>query len=119
MFDLELKTPFDFYIVFIFIMKTIFVIAAFAHIYLSHVDSRFNKYDENILYWKDRTEFIFILTMSLLLIYYFHPLLKPKNINGETRLLFFLFGWVLLVTAKWSVFIHEAPWFTRLSGVFN
>jgi hypothetical protein len=116
MFDLH--QPLDFYVLFIFIMKTIFIIAAFAHVYLSHFDSAFDKYDEKILYWKDRTEFIFIFTMSLLLIYYFHPLLKPKPINGETRILFFMFGWVLLITAKWSIFFHEAPWYKRFASIF-
>jgi hypothetical protein len=49
--------------------------------------------------------------MAILLIYQFHPRLSKKPINQETSLLFFLFGWVLLFTAKWSIFIKEAHWY--------
>jgi len=36
--------------------------------------------------------------------------------NSEVKLLFYLFGWITLVTADWTVFFKEAPWFQALSS---
>jgi hypothetical protein len=119
MFELKLDTGLDYYVIFLIIIKTIFVVAALGHVVLTHTTSSFDKYDTKLVYWKERTEFIFIVSMSVLLIYYFHPLLKPAPMSSETRLLFFLFGWILLVTAKWKIFITEAPWFEKISNAFK
>jgi hypothetical protein len=32
-------------------------------------------------------------------------------IDSETKILLFLFGFVLLITAKWTEFFNEAEWF--------
>jgi len=119
MFGLKLDTGLDYYVVFLIIIKCIFVAAALGHVVLAHTTSSFDKYDTKLVYWKERTEFIFIVSMSVLLIYYFHPLLKPAPMSSETRLLFFLFGWILLVTAKWKIFITEAPWFEKIANAFK
>ena len=119
MFELKLDSGLDFYVLFLIIIKTIFVAAALGHVVLAHTTSSFDKYDTKLLYWKERTEFIFVLSMSVLLIYYFHPFIKSNPMSSETRLLFFLFGWILLVTAKWKIFIVEAPWFQKISSAFQ
>ena len=119
MFKLNLDTKLDYFVVFLIIIKCIFVAAALGHLVLSHTNTSFNKYDTALLYWKERTEFIFIVSMSILLIYYFHPIIKSEPMSGETKLLFFLFGWVLIVTAKWKIFITEAPWFEKIANAFN
>jgi hypothetical protein len=119
MFGLNLNTGFDFYILFIIIIKIVFIIAAIGHIILSHTNTKFSKYDANLVYWKERTEFVFVITMAILLIYYFNPRFHSKPISKETKLLFFLFGWVLLITAKWNIFITESPWYERISSALN
>jgi len=119
MFKLSLDTKLDYYVLFLIIIKCIFVAAALGHVVLSHTDTSFDKYDTALLYWKERTEFIFIVSMSILLIYYFHPIIKSEPMSGETKLLFFLFGWILLVTAKWKIFVTEAPWFEKISSAFK
>jgi hypothetical protein len=73
------------------------------------------KTDVKLVYWKERTEFIFVICMSLLLIYYFRPG-HMKPIDSETSLLFFLFGWILIITAKWSNFFASAKWYSNISG---
>jgi hypothetical protein len=35
-------------------------------------------------------------------------------IDGETKILLYLFGVVLLITAKWADFFREAEWFQYL-----
>jgi hypothetical protein len=119
MFDLKLDTGLDVYIVFLIIIKCIFVAAALGHLILAHTTSYFDKYDDKLVYWKERTEFIFVVSMSILLIYYFHPFIKSGPMSSETKLLFFLFGWILLVTAKWKIFITEAPWFQKIVNAFK
>jgi hypothetical protein len=117
---MKFETPLDFFIVFIILIKIIFVLSAVGHLLLSHSGNYFlsNKVDPQLIYWKERTEFIFIASMSILLIYQFRPG-KNKPVDQETSLLFFLFGWVLLVTAKWNLFFAEASWYKRIANALK
>jgi len=55
--------------------------------------------------------------MALLLLYLFNPMQgKSVMISGETKLLLYLFGFVLLITAKWNTFIEEAKWFKKIQA---
>jgi hypothetical protein len=106
-------TKMDIYIIFIIFIKFIFILASLGHVYLIHVSKTPNpELDETFLYWKDRAEFIFTILMAILLIIVFNPHLKfdPKEIDTEMKLLMFLFGWILIVTAKWGHFFTETPW---------
>jgi len=119
MFGIKLDSGLDLYVLFLIIIKCIFVAAALGHLVLAHTDSSFDKYDMKLIYWKERTEFVFIVSMSILLIYYFHPIIQSRPMSSETKLLFFLFGWILLVTAKWKIFITEAPWFQKIADALR
>lgn len=112
---LKYETKFDWFIVFIVVIKIIFVISAITHIFMSHSHNPKLKddLDPKLVLLKERTEFVFIISMAILLIYHFIPG-KNKVVNKETAFLFFLFGIVLLITAKWSLFITEAPWYKRI-----
>ncbi len=106
-------TKMDIYIIFIIFIKFIFIISSLGHVYLIHVSKTPNhELDEKFLYWKDRAEFIFTILMAILLIIVFNPHLKfdPKEIDTEMKLLMFLFGWILIVTANWGHFFTESPW---------
>jgi hypothetical protein len=103
------------YIILVFIVKIIFVVLAVTHIYLKAKGNKDSSLDKNIVYWKDRFEFIFAFLMAFLLLYLFNPMQgKSVIISGETKLLLYLFGFVLLITAKWSAFIEESKWFKTL-----
>lgn len=106
---------YDMYVTFIFIIKIGFVLMAVSHIYLKIKGDEKSDLDEKILYWKKRFEFIFIATMSILLIYLFNPR-YDKNIvlDKETKILLFLFGFILLITAKWDIFFKESTIFKRI-----
>jgi hypothetical protein len=100
------------YVILVFIVKIIFIVLAVTNIYLKSTGKKDSSLDKNVVYWKDRFEFIFAFLMALLLIYLFNPVHgKSILISGETKLLLYLFGFVLLITAKWSAFIEEAKWF--------
>ena len=111
---------FDMYIILVIIIKVLFIITAITHLYYKTKGEAGSKKDKEILYWKDRLEFIFIFLMSLLLIYLFNPRQqKPHIINKETKILLYLFGFILLITAKWSAFFDEAKWFEHLQYILG
>lgn len=110
---LKFITSLDFFVFFIIVIKIIFVISALGHLILSHLTIG-QSLDSRLVYWKERTEFIFIISMSILLIYSFR-INHQQPITKETGLLFYLFGWILLITAKWNLFIKEAPWYKLVS----
>jgi len=115
--EIKFETWVDYLIFFIILVKIVFIISAIGHIIFSHSTSNKAKdIDHKLLYFKERTEFIFIISMSILLIYHFNPRFSKKPISSETSLLFFLFGWILIITSKWSLFIKEAPWYKQIVG---
>ena len=74
---------------------------------ITHLFFKFsnNQLDSTIVLWKDQIEFMFIVLMSGLLIYSFNPRSKIV-VTSEMRLLLFLFGIVLLITAEWRKFFN-------------
>ena len=107
------------YIYLILVIKFAFIVMALTHLYLKLKGQANSELDQTILYWKERFEFIFIFLMSLLLIYLFNPRKPNLPINFETKLLLFLFGFVLLITAKWETFFKESTWFLRLQQIIG
>jgi hypothetical protein len=96
------------YIAFIIMIKVGFILLAVSHLYLKSKGEEHSELDEVILYLKDRVEFIFVIGMATLLIYLFNPRRKiPITIDNETKVLLTLFGFVLIITAKWSLFFTE------------
>lgn len=113
--EIKFEKEIDYLIFFIILVKIVFIISAIGHIYFSHSTIKQAKnIDDKLIYFKERTEFVFIISMSILLIYHFNPRFSKKPINSETSLLFFLFGWILIITAKWGLFITEAPWYKEI-----
>ena len=114
---MKFESGVDFFIIFIIFIKMIFLVSAVGHLVLTHLPATITKHinisDAKLVYWKQRAEFIFIASMSCLLIYHFRPgQLKP--ISKETSILFFLFGWILIITAKWNLFFAEADWYKQI-----
>ena len=109
----------DLYIYFIIIIKILFLLMAIGNIITSH-SHKFIIQEKNpyFVYWKNKFEFIFVISMAALMIYYFKP---GQNIviNKQSRFLFFLFGFILLFTAQWNAFISEANWFITLKNIFG
>ena len=78
----------------------------------------FLQYDKQVLFWRERTEFIFTSLMAILLIYLFNPIKnKMFMINNETKLLLYLFGIVLIITADWKTFFKESNIFKKIQFV--
>jgi hypothetical protein len=108
---------FQIFIYVIFAVKIGFILMAITNIYLKHKGREGDELYEKINYWKERFEFIFVFLMSILLIYLFNNRTsKTVLISGETKLLLFLFGIVLIITAKWSVFFKESKLFKEIKS---
>ena len=109
---------FDIYIIFIIFIKVGFVILAITHLYLKLKHKEHSEIDKKIVFWKERLEFVFIILMALLLIYLFNPRNdRSILITHETKILLYLFGFILLITANWKDFFNESPTFKMLQKI--
>lgn len=109
---------FDMYITLIFVVKICFIVSSVYGLYVKAKYPNDEKLSENIKFWKERIEFLFITLMSILLIVLFNPRYNNINmIDGETKLLLYLFGFVLLLTENWSNFIQESPIFKNFQEI--
>jgi Ca2+/Na+ antiporter len=108
------------YLFLLFVLKIVFIIMALTTIYLKMKGKENSELYKNLFYLKGRVEFVFVILMALLLVYLFNPRKNRLNmINGEVKLLLYLFGIVLLITADWSNFIHESDWFQRTQEILG
>jgi hypothetical protein len=123
----------EIYIIFIFFIKIIFIILAITNLYLKKqipVEEKENKKtdkiekqietQEKIENWKIHIELLFKFLMSMLFIYIFNPRYNRIHlINYETKLLFFLFGIILVVTAHWKEIINESPLLVYIQNILR
>ena len=104
-------------------IKVIFLISAIGSIIFDNYDktsARSKTLATTFSFWKERMEFIFIFCMAILLIFVFTPWHNhQKYITKEMGILFYLFGFILLITAKWSSFFKESPWFKKIQIALN
>ena len=108
------------YIYATFTAKVIFIILATMHAYLKMTHKGTSDLDMEVVFWKERVEFIFVFLMACLLIYLFFPLrTKAVEINEETKLLLYIFGIVLLITADWGEFFSESRDFIRVQDILG
>jgi hypothetical protein len=109
---------FNKYVTVTFLFKIIFAILAVLHLFFKIKGKTDSETDKKIVYWKERVEFVFIALMSLMMMYLFYPRsTKPIIIDFETKLLLFIFGIIILIEAKWDVFIKESPGFKKFQKI--
>ena len=110
----------DMYIYIIIFIKICFIISAITHGYLKRTNKLNSDLDKKALYWKEKLEFIFKALMAGLIIYLFNPKYNRENlIDYETKVLLYLFGFILLLTANWSAFVEESSWFEKLQIILG
>lgn len=115
------------FVLFIVAVKFAYSFAYYGNLIITSISDEFSKefkkYEDNLFYWKTVIEFIFGLCMSILLIYHFYPdkgsIQRPIMVDKETRLLFLLYGFILIFTAKWTIFFDEKTLFIRFINKFK
>ena len=76
--------------------------------------------EKTVKYWKGRVEFVFVILMSIVLIYLFYPRAKtPVIVDSHTRLLLFLYGIITIFTADWRQFFDTSIIWSTLSRYLN
>lgn len=113
---------YDYFVIFVIITKIIFVILALLLLSLkiNHGEAPETPFMKNISFWKERVEFIFITNMSILLTYLFYPFReKPIAIDSHARTFLFVYGLLILLTAKLDLFIKESRWFYYIQRIFG
>ena len=61
---------------------------------------------QKVLLYKEQSDFLFIVVMSLLLIYLFNPIFgNTDKLDIETKRLLSVFGFALIITANWHQFV--------------
>jgi len=99
-------TPHQIYIISVIIVKLSFAFFSVSHIYYYLKGKADSESDKTAIFWKERLEFLFIILMSILVIYTFNPLSKKEIvIKREAKILMFVFGIVVLTGAKYELFI--------------
>jgi uncharacterized membrane protein YiaA len=101
----------DIYVRFTFIVKIVFVLLLLADLYFKIKQKKQPKTtieDKKkiviITEWKEKTETLFIILMSLLIIYLFNPfIVRSVVLDYETKLLLFLFGAISIILRLKSV----------------
>jgi hypothetical protein len=103
------------FIYLIFFVKIIYILLALGVIYYKKTNNK--KEYNTFLFWKHHVEFIFIALMSLLLVMLFNPFYNNmKLINHETKVLLFVYGIIILLTAEWGLFFKESYIFKVLKN---
>ncbi len=110
----------QFFILFIIVVKITFAAAYVGRVILAHTDTFLDDaIGETLLYWKEVTEFIFVICMSSLLIYHFFPGSDQIVVGKETKTLFLFLGILLLFSAKWTLFLEEESHFVKFINKFK
>lgn len=108
-------THYDSFILCVFLSKVLFVVCGIWHFILVRKNNGENELSEKLSIWKEYFEFIFLVSMALLSLYLFNPLAEIRpSINKETRLLLFIFGFIVLINCKWELVIGHSKWLTLL-----
>lgn len=83
-------------------------------------DSKMKSLAQTLLYWKKRMEFIYIICMSLLIIFIFSPRHNREiYITTEMIFLFYLFGIILIITSDWKLFFTNAKWYGKIQHILR
>ena len=111
---------FKIYIRIIFTIKVFYIILAVLTLYSKIENPKNKELIEFLKFYKGKIDFIFVALMSSLLIYLFYPKLNNVVlIDSETKLLLFLFGLILIITADWGVFVTQSLLFTEFKSIIG
>ena len=108
----------DIFIRFALFTKILYMFSSVYAFYLVAEKKENTEVYQHVEYWKKRFEFIFMICMSLLILYFFSPLTgNTLKFDNETKFLFFIFGLILLIQVNWKLFFTQSVLLTDLQKV--
>ena len=115
------SSAWDSFVVFIIFVKICFVLFAALEIYYKIEKKEGTAWSNWALYWKERLEFVFIISMAIVCIILFNPFSKGSLVvDDHVRLLLFVYGFIILITSNWHTFFGEMPpWFKSLQSLLR
>jgi len=129
-----LGKTFNTYIILIIFIKVLFVIFAIIERYYklkvkqslsasstsSTVTQQYALKYNWAIYWKNRLEFLFVISMAIVCIIVFYPFYSDTVfIDKHTRILLFVYGFIILLTANWSIIDKLPPWFIQFQNLIG
>jgi len=114
-----LSKPESNFVIFIYLLKLSFIFLSLYKIYVKRRAPYEEVKIQQIQFLKERIEFVFVGCMAILLITVFYPFSNQTYISNDKRTLFFLFGIILIVTARWEDFFRESKTFIELQKVIG
>jgi hypothetical protein len=114
---MSLETYFDIFVLLIIIIKFIFIVLVLSESYFKYVKPEEQRIIEKFTYWKERVKLIFIILMSVLLVYLFNPMANNVVlIKREAKILLFVFGFTLLIIVDWDIIFKESAFLRIVQG---
>jgi hypothetical protein len=117
----KLGKIYDNYVIFVIIIKFLFVIFAIISKYYQTKIKSNQEYTQKYnwaIYWKDRLEFFFLISTSIICIIVFYPFYSdPIFIDRHTKILLFIYGFIVLITLNWNILGNPPPWFISLQNI--
>ena len=101
---MKLKRAFDLFVWFVVFVKIIFVLTTLLHFVSLRASSSHvvvKKISPKLARVKTVSEFMFTICMAIILLCHFNPYHRVP-LTYESSLLMYLFGFILVLTAKWS-----------------
>lgn len=101
--------PFYALVYLVFFTKIMFITLGLISLYLQVTNKTDTEFYHKIFVGRGQVRFLFDVLMAVLLIYVFYPRnVKTYLINKETALLFYIFGFLLLINANWDQFFGSS-----------
>jgi len=123
---IRLGRTYDNYVLFIIFIKILFIIFATVTFLLrlkikfSNNNNKIVRIYNNLSVCKEVLELLFIVSTALICIIVFYPFYKEVVIiDKSTRTLLFLYGFIILITAKWSILTELPQWFVNLQHLVS
>jgi hypothetical protein len=122
---IRLGRAFDNYVSFIIFIKILFILFAVMTFilktkikYSKNNDKKIISIYNNLSLCKETLELFFIISTAIVCIIVFCPFYKDQVIiDKHTRLLLFLYGIIIIITADWSVLTKLPSWFTDVQKI--
>ena len=98
--DKTISFTLEFFLDIIIGIKLIFLIFVITHSFVKGQNTAFEK---NVLHWKEKMEFFYMMSMILIILFVFFP--YGKNIRFLTKKmchLIFLYGIISLISLNWA-----------------